>query len=149
MPAWLKTHLLSALILTPSALLVFTMVDNHMPVPYAYFVACIILLLAAFDFATVVFVEQYRSKLGALTIPALLATIFMILVYVIASSLNRFFEHLGYAYLDIPVMIVLLSVYAATFREKNTLLKWYLGLNAVGLALLWAMGVSDKVMMPF
>ncbi len=149
MPAWLKPILLSVLVLLPSALLVLTMVDNHAPVPYAYFVACLVLSLAAFDFATVIFIEQYRTRLSRLTIPALLATIFVILLYVIASSLNRYFEHLGYAYFTGPVMVVMLLVYTATFREKHTLLKGYLGLNAAGLALLWAMGNADKVMMPF
>jgi hypothetical protein len=149
MPSHLKSALITLLILSPSLLLGIFLIGDRPPVPYAYFVSCTILLLAAIDFATVVFIEQYRRRLGALTIPAFLGTIFIILMFVIAASLNRFFEHLGYGYMTPFAFAALLLVYAAAFREKNIALKCYLSLNSIALALLWAMGTSDKITMPF
>lgn len=123
--------------------------DSHVPVQYAYFVVCTVLLLAVLDFATVVFIEQYHKRLGKLTLPSLLAAIAVIFLYMVMESFNRFFEQLGYGFLTPLVVIVVLMIYAAIFMEKSLLLKSYLGINSVALALLWAMGASDKITMPF
>lgn len=141
--------LASVLVILPSILSGIYLSENSVPVQYAYFVACTVLLLAALDFATVVFIEQYRSRLGALTMPALLATIAVIFLFIIAESLIRFFEHLGYTFITPVVIAAMLMIYAAIFMEKNMMLKSYLSINSIALALLWAMGASDKITMPF
>jgi hypothetical protein len=145
----LKSILWSFLILLPSVLLGTFLVNNHVPVQYAYFVSCIIVLLAVFDFTTVIFIEQYRRKLGKPTIPALLSAILVILLFLIAASLSRFFTHLNYGYLTPFVVISLALLYIAIFWEKNIVLKSYLSINSCALSILWAMGASDKIIMPF
>jgi hypothetical protein len=112
-------------------------------------VSCIIVLLAVFDFTTVVFIEQYRRKLGKPTIPALLGTIFVILLFLIGASVSRFFKHLDYGYLTPFVIVAIALIYIAIFWEKNMALKSYLSMNACALSILWAMGASDKIVMPF
>ena len=135
--------------MSPSIMLGTLFMDAHVSVQYAYFVTCTVILLAVFDFTTVVFIEQYRRELGATTIPALLATIFIILLFVIAASLNRFFQHLGYEYLAPFVFATVLLTYVAIFLEKNMVLKSYLSINSIALILLWVVGNSDRVIMPF
>ncbi|MCE9508474.1 MAG: hypothetical protein K8R48_09230 [Alphaproteobacteria bacterium] len=145
----LKSILWSFLIILPSILLGTFLVNNHVPVQYAYFVSCIIVLLAVFDFTTVVLIEQYRRKLGRATIPALLSAIFVILMFLIAASLSRFLKHLDYSYLTPFVVAAVLLIYIAIFREKNIVMKSYLSINSCALSILWAMGASDKIVMPF
>lgn len=58
----LKSILLSPLVILPSVLIGIYLSGNIMPVQYGYYVVCSILLLAIFDFATVVFIEQYRNR---------------------------------------------------------------------------------------
>lgn len=149
MPALLKSALVSALVMIPSVLSGFYLMDHRVPVQYAYFVACSIVLLAVFDFATVIFIEQYRSRLGKMTLPALLGAIAIIFLFIVMESLNRFIEDLGYSFLTPFIAAMMLLISAAVFTEKNTILKIYLGINAIALMLLWAMGASDKIMMPF
>jgi hypothetical protein len=149
MNSQLKSTLLSVLLILPSALLGRYLFGNVMSVQYSYYVVCTILILAAFDFATVIFIEQYRRSLGILTIPVLLATIAVILMFTIMESLNRYFNHLGYTFLTPFVLVTILLIYAALFLEKNIMLKAYIAINSVALVLLWITAVTGRVVMPF
>ncbi len=145
----MKSLLLSPLLILPSVVLGIFLSRTVVPVQYGYYVCCTVLLLAVFDFATVIFVDQYRDSLGRATIPALLGTIAVILLFVIIESLNRFFFQLGYGYLTPFVVAALLLTYAAIFIEKNTLLKVYISINSLALVLLWTTGITGRVAMPF
>ncbi len=144
-----RNTLISFLMILPSVLLTLFLKGNSVPVQYAYFVACTIVLLAVFDFATVVFIEQFRKNLGKLTLPALLAALGMIFAFMIMEALNRFIEHLGYVLLTPFVFLAVLLIYVAIFMEKNLMLKTYLSINSIALLILWVMGTLDKVTMPF
>lgn len=145
----LKSFIASTLIVLLSALIGTYLLRSDAPVHYAYFVTCTIILLAIFDFVTVVFIERFYTTLGILVIPALISTILIIFMFVVIESLNRFYDHLGYAFLTPFVFIAVLLIYAAIFLEKNAMLKTYLGINSVALLLLWATGTADKITMPF
>jgi hypothetical protein len=149
MPTSPKSILITFGVLSPAFLSAVFLIHERPPIPYDYFVSCGILLLAVFDFVTVVFIEQYRKRLGTLTMAALLGTIFIVMLFMIATALNRFFEYLGYGYLIPFIGAAMLLIYAAAFIEKNLVLKIHLSLNSLALALLWTMGATDKVMMPF
>jgi hypothetical protein len=145
----LKSIFVSTLIILPSVLVGAYLVNSDTPVQYGYFVTCTVILLAVFDFATVVFIEQFRRTLGILTIPSLLGAILIILMFVVMESLNRFYDHLGYSFLTPFVFIAVLAIYAAIFVEKKVMLKAYLSINSIALVLLWLTGITDKITMPF
>lgn len=149
MPDFLKSVLVGTLVIIPSVLTGYYLMDNPVPTQYAYFVACSVLFLSVLDFAIVVFIEQYRDRLGRVTMPALLSAIAVIFMFIIMESLNRFIKELGYSYLTPFIAVTILLIYAAVFTEKNMLLKVYLGINSIALMLFWAMGFSNKIMMPF
>jgi hypothetical protein len=141
--------MLNILIVTPSIFLGVYLRVNAVPLQYASFVTCTVLMLAGFNFATVVFIAQTGRKFAQVTTPALLSVISIILMFVIMESLNRFYPVLGYGILMPFVAFVLLLVYVSIFIEKNTLLRAYLGINASAPMLLWAMSMSGKIVMPF
>jgi hypothetical protein len=141
--------MLNILILTPSVFLAAYLRINSVPLQYAYFVTCTVLMLAVFNFATVVFISQSGKKFAQVTIPALLSVICIILMFVIMESLNRFYSNLGYGLLTPFVAFVMMLIYVSVFVEKNMVLKAYLGINVAAPMLLWAMSMSGKIVMPF
>lgn len=146
---FVKSSIISLLVLIPSVLTWFYLRENRTLLPYPYMIAYAILLWAILDFIIVVLIEPYRRILGGLTIPAFIGTISIVMLFVIAESINRFFNHLGYDLLTPFVIAAILLIAVAVFREKNTVLKCYLGLNSIMLIVLWALGASDKITMPF
>jgi len=146
---FLKSFIWSTIAILPSILIGNFLRDHQVPVQYSYFVGVTVLMLAAFDFATVVFIEQYKSKMGKLTIPALVGANAIIFMFIIAESFNRFLTHVGYAYITPFLLISVILIYIAIFREKMLVMKLYLSLNSMALLLLWTMGLADKIVMPF
>jgi len=149
MHACFKSFFTSTPVVALSVLTGVYLLRGYVSAQYAYFVTCAVLLLAAFDFATVVFIEKYRSTLGALTLPAFLAALGTIFLFIVVESFNRLFEGFGYT-LTMPfVAVAVLMIYAAIFMEKNMMLKICLGINSLALALLWALGATDMITLPF
>jgi len=144
----LKSIITSALVILPSVLVGVYVLFDETPVHYGYLVTCTVMLLAIFDFATVVFIEQFRRDLGKLTLPALLGTLLVILMFVIMESINRFHDF-GYQLMTPLVFIAVLLIYAAVFLEKRIMLKSYLSINSIALLLLWITGTTGRIMMPF
>lgn len=108
-----------------------------------------ILAIAAANFAAIIFLEHCREKIGSLTLPALLATVGLVLLFVLAETVNRFFMDMGHAWL-FPFLVVALGLsFLAIFLEKKIAIKCQLGFNSVMLAVLWGLGVADKVALPF
>ena len=99
----------------------------------------------AFMFANVAtqrsFAAHFSSPAGS--------SISIVMLFVIAESINRFFKHLGYAALTPFVVAAAALIALAVFREKNIALKCYLSLNSIMLIVLWALGAADKITMPF
>jgi len=93
--------------------------------------------------------EPYSSRIGPFTMPAILATIALVLLYLITEALNRFAEKIGYEWLLPFVLAGLCICYTGIFREQSFVLRLYMALNGLMLTLLWCMGVADKVALPF
>ena len=145
----LKSSIISAIILAPALIAAIYLVENQGPIHAPYLVACVILLLAALDFALVIIIEPYRSKFSKLTLPAFIGAMAIVLLFVIMEAANRFFENLGYSVLTPVVAAGVVLLYATVFTEKNIVLKCYLSINSVALMFLWAMGAIDKITLPF
>ena len=145
----MKSLLVSLLALLPSTLVWAYLLNNNISMEYAWLMAYGILLWGVLDFIIVIFIEPYRRSIGKLTIPAFIATISVILLFIIMEGINRFVKHLGYGVLTPFVALAALLIAAAVFRERNAALKGYLSFNNALLGLLWAMGAVDKIAMPF
>jgi hypothetical protein len=108
-----------------------------------------ILGLAVANFAAIVFLEQYRASIGKLTLPALLSGVGLVLLFVVAEAVNRFYRDLGYEWLLPAVILALAISFVAIFRERKMALKCQLAGNSVAAAVLWSLGMADKMAMPF
>lgn len=145
----LKSLLISALILSPSLALEGFLLQNRVELNAPYLAACIIVFLAVMNFLTILMIEPQWRKLSKFTFPAFLATIAVILMYMMVEALNRFVEYFGYGVLTPFVAACMLLIYITVFTEKNIVLKCYLSLNSVAITVLWMMGSVDKITMPF
>ena len=109
----------------------------------------VILGMTAANFAALVFLEHYRTRIGGLTLPTIVGAVGIVVLFVIAESLNRFVRDFGYDWLFPVIMIYLLLSFVAIFREKVVMLKLHLSLNVVVIAILWTLGAADKIALPF
>lgn len=109
----------------------------------------IILAMTLGNFVALTGLEKYRDNLGKLTIHALVSTIGVVLLFVIADAVNRFAFDLGYQWLFPMVMAGLVVLYTALFRERVIWVKTLLAIDGVMLAILWCLAASDKLYMPF
>lgn len=140
---------ISLIAIVPSTTIGLVLKDHDIPVEYAQLVATTILLLAAFNFATVIIAEHYSKMLSRMTMPALIGSTAIIFMYVIAASLNRFVVELGYHYITPFLFGVILYDYLTILREKIYTLKFFISLNTIALFILWAMGTAKTFTMPF
>jgi len=109
----------------------------------------IILVMTLGNFVALTGLEKYRDNLGRLTIPALVSTIGVVLLFVISDALNRFVSDIGHHWLFPMVMTGLVMLYTALFRERTIWVKTLLAANGIILAILWCLAASDKLYMPF
>jgi hypothetical protein len=105
--------------------------------------------VALCDFVAVVGLEPFRRKLGDLTLPMLLLSVGMVLLFVLTYGVNRFVADIGFGWLYPAVLVALCSFAVAVFMERNNSLKAALAVNAVALAILWNLAYSDKLVLPF
>jgi hypothetical protein len=108
-----------------------------------------ILCMGVVNFALTVSLEYMRSRLGRLTLPALMGVAAVTLMFVIAQSINDYARHLNYKWLLPAVAVCLALTGIAIFRERAFVLKLQLALNSLVLAALWGFGASGKLHMPF
>ena len=138
-----------AAISAPCTLLSIFIMQKHFSFHQPWLWMLGILALGVLDFLAAILLEPMKRELGSLTLPALLGSCGMVLFYVLAQTLNRYIEHLGYDWL-LPFVIASLGLcYAGIFLEKNAHLKCYLALNGLALTVLWCLGAADKVALPF
>jgi hypothetical protein len=146
---FLKSASFSMLALSPSLMAGMYLADNRTLLQAPYLMDYALLALAALDMAAVLLLEPYRRQFSRLTFPALIGAATVILLFVIAYALSRFFGHMGYVFLTPLVVLCLGLICATVFAERNIALKFYLSLNSVAVMLLWALGSIDKITMPF
>ena len=145
----LKSLIVSLAVCIPSFCLSVYLMEANLQWTQPGLITTAILGLMIGNFIMVVVLEQYRHKLGALTFPALLAAIALVMLYVMTGAINRFADNLGYEWLYPVVLSVLLLSYLAIFKEKTLLMKCQLGFNGIALTVLWCLGAADKIALPF
>lgn len=145
----LRSLLGSVLIGIPSLFVVIYMLKST-PVMQAPSLASLIILgMTIGNFVALMGLEKYRDSIGRLTMHALVATIGIVLLFLISDALNRFAFNIGYRWLYPMVMAGLVIQYIALFREKIMGLKVLLAVDGVMLATLWCLGAADKMALPF
>ncbi len=138
---------ISLIAIMPSAVIGYLLKDHNMPIYYSHMVAMTVITLAMFNFATVVMITEYGDTTKKFSVPALTTATAIILMFVIAESLNRHIADLGYQYITPFLFAVNLFIYLAIYKENDFSLKFYLSLNSIALYILWAMG-SATIIMP-
>lgn len=108
-----------------------------------------ILGLMAVNLLGAMLLEPATSRIGRLTIPALLGYVGVVILFIVAQTLNRFISHLGYEWLFPFVLMAQALCYCGIFRERHLLLKSLLALNGLALTVLWCLGAADRVALPF
>lgn len=108
-----------------------------------------ILGLGAVCILAAMMLEPVSRSIGRLTMAALLGYVTLVLLYVLAQTLNRYISNLGYEWLFPFVIAAQGLCYCGIFFEKHLYLKTVLGLNGLALTVLWCLGVADKVALPF
>ncbi|MDD9900260.1 MAG: hypothetical protein OXT65_04715 [Alphaproteobacteria bacterium] len=144
-----KSMLSSLLVCVPTfCLSVYIMEARHFVWPAALTMLAI-LGLACGNFALVVFLEHYRKNIGGLTLHALLGAVAVVFIFLVVSGINRFVKDFGYDWLFPVIAVYLVLSFLAIFKEKVVLLKLHLGINSIVVAILWTLGTTDKITLPF
>lgn len=145
----IRSHIASVAVCIPSFCLAVWLMESKVSWDHPSLLVMAVLGLALANFVAAVALDQLGKKGGALTAPALLASAGVALLYIISESINRFFMEIGYNWLLPCVIAVLLLCSSAIFRERMILIKVQLACNLVAVAVLWTLGVADKVAVPF
>lgn len=144
-----KSYIVSLLISIPCLALTIYLTQFRLDWWYAHVIFAMILFVSVINFIALIFLEEIKSRIGALTIPTLLATMALILLFVLIEGVNRFYPLFGYNWLFPVIALVMVFKYLAMFKEKNLALKFYLAINIIALAALWGLGAADKIDLPF
>ncbi|HYD19627.1 MAG TPA: hypothetical protein VEF76_14225 [Patescibacteria group bacterium] len=108
-----------------------------------------VLGLAGLNLAAIITLEADGERLGRLTLPALLAAVGVVMLFVLAQVVNRFALPVGYSWLLPFVVGALAFCYCGVFRERALFLKAYLALNGLAVTVLWCLATADKLSLPF
>ena len=107
--------------------------------------AMVTLAVGLANIGVIVALDPVRRELGRLTMPALLLTVSVVLLYTITEAMNRFVQDIGYTWL-FPLVVITLGVsFIGIFAEAKISLKFLLAINALTLAILWGLGVSGRL----
>ena len=108
-----------------------------------------VLALAGLNIATACILDGDRARLGAFTMPALLAMAGIVLMYIFAQSINRYVTPVGYDWM-LPFVIAGLGLcYCGVFLEKSLFLKASMAASGLALTVMWCLGSADKLALPF
>jgi len=145
----LKSLIVSLAVCVPAFCLFAYVLETRSVLAPPGVVVPVMLGMTAVDFVLIVGLEYYRSQLGALTLPALLAAMGVVLALVVMDGINHFVMDFGYAWL-MPVVVAYMAFStAAVFKERRVPVKCLLSLNAVMLTTLCALGTTGKIPLPF
>jgi len=149
-----KVHLLastfiSMLVCLPGVALMTWLLKGHISLEQPQILMLLIIAVGAADFVALVWLDGYRRRIGPLTLPALAGGTGLVLLYLIAQGVNRFFSDFGYNWIFPIAIVAMLACYAAIFGEKTTVMKIYLGVNGIALSVLTCLGHADKIALPF
>ena len=139
----------SLTIAAPSTALSIMLMHRHVNMSEPWLWMLGILGLAAVCLMGAALLEPVSRSIGRLTIPALLGYVALVILYVVAQTLNRYLTHLGYDWLFPFVIAAQGFCYCGIFFEKHIYLKSLLALNGLALTVLWSLGSADKIALPF
>lgn len=145
----LKSYVISLAISLPCIGITWFLADVNTSWPAAHIIFAAILVVSLVNFVALVALEEYRSRLGSFTVPALIAAMTIVLLIVIILGVGRYVPGLGYRWMFPLILFVIVFKYLALFREKNLALKFYLAVNIIALAALWGLGEHGKIALPF
>ena len=148
-PVLTRSFILSLCVCLPAFGASVYVIERGFDAAHPAVVMLALLLLAALNFLTIVLLEHYSRRLGTLTLPALLAPVGLVLLFMIAEGVNRYFHDFGYRWLLPVAMVALALSFIGAFSERRPLLKCQMAFNAVAIAILWTLGAADKVSLPF
>lgn len=145
----IKSYLVSLAISVPCLLGTVYLSGINTEWTGAHVIFGVILFVSVLNFIALVFLEEIKSRIGALTVPALLASLALIFLFLLIEGVSRFFPLFGYQWLFPVIALLIVFKYLAMFKEKNLALKFYLAMNILALAALWGLGKADKIDLPF
>jgi hypothetical protein len=145
----LKPYVFGLMLIVPACFISFMMMQSRTDWPHSQQVMIVILGLMITNFLMLVVLEPYRSVIGKLTIPAMLAFIGVTIFCLLMEALNRFVFPHGFGW-AMPFAIGAMAViYASVLREPNTALKFFLCINGLGVTVLWCLGDAGRLSLPF
>lgn len=147
--ALFKSLVTSLLVCVPSFCFSVYIIETHISWSAPALVMAAILCVGVFNFGLTVALEYCRSKLGPLTLPAMLCVAAVVLLFVIAESFDRFVDKIDYGWLLPAVAVGLALSTLAIFKERVLALKLHLAFNSLALAVLWGLGATGKISLPF
>lgn len=141
----LKSTTASLGLCVPSLCLCVYLMQTRVDWAHPAMTAMVALSVGALNLGVIVALDPVRRELGRLTMPALLSTVAVVLLYTMTEAINRFVQDIGYTWL-FPLVVATLAVsFMAIFIEGKVPLKFLLAVNALTLATLWGLGVSGRL----
>src|SRR4051812_22419885 len=113
-----KSLIASLIVCVPAFCLFAYVLETRSVLAPANVVVPVMLGMTAVDFALILGLEYCRSRLGALTLPALLAAMGVVLALVVADGVSRFVTDVGTAWLLPVVMAYMAFSTVAVFKER-------------------------------
>jgi hypothetical protein len=145
----LKSLATSLVVCVPVLLSSLYIIKSHIVFPAPTLMMAAVLGVGVVNFGLTVALEYVRRKIGKLTLPAILGMAGVVFLFVVAESINRFVRDVNFHMLLPVVGVFFLLSLLAIFREKTLVLKLYLAFNALALAVLWGLGSTGKIWLPF
>lgn len=126
-----------------------TLMNKTVSIPQPWIWVIAVLALMVLNILSVILLEPERAKLGSLTLPAMLGSVAIVMMYIFSQTLNRYMLPVGYSWL-LPFVIAGLGLcYCGLFGERSLFLKAYLAVNGLALTVIWCLGAADKLALPF
>jgi len=144
-----KSYLISMAVSLPSLALLafFVKLEINWLAPQLWLVG--ILVLSLVNFIVLICLDNIRNRIGSLTLPTLIGTVGIVLLLVILKAFEEVFYFIDLKLLLPWVALFLIFCPLAIFKEKLIALKIHMGINSIALAVLWSLGNTGMIFLPF
>lgn len=123
----------------------FYILQSHIDWWVPSLITMIFLALVGLNFLALAAADQNRQDVGKLTIPALVAFIFLSVVYLLAETVDRFVFDFGYDWLKPVVGLYAVFCAAAVFMDRKLPVQLLLAFNGIAVTALWNLCDSGKM----
>lgn len=139
----------SLAIAAPCSFLSLALMHTYSSFPQPMMWVTGVLAIAGLNIATACVLDGERSRLGVFTMPALLAMVGIVILYIFGQSVNRYITPVGYDWM-LPFVIPGLGLcYCGIFLEKSMFLKALMAVSGLALTVMWCLGSANKLALPF